>query len=105
MAKNKIEEHGIKISANSVAEFQSIQEKVEKLPPAILMQIETVTESLGGTHCIFRDKFETKPILYIPADTKKIVQKKAEIWIYSKDFFFEFKSKSFDEIEYEFIKC
>ena len=78
-----------KIIASTVDEFNSISERLKKLPESILSQIETVVDHrLLGLECQIRKKYDQTGT-YLPKSTRQITTFDDYIGVYCDDFFFK----------------
>lgn len=95
-------EYKIKITAESVEEFNSINDKINKLPFSVKRLIESARCSIGGDfiYLTLQKQFSKDKKYYLPSDVLSVDIKNKSIGIRTADnIFFEIPFNNIEEIE------
>lgn len=102
-----------KITASTVEEFKTLEDKIKLLPQKIIDQIEVASNHVYIT-CQLKEVFDSSQYVVLPNFTTQITptksdegQKTTEVAIYANPFLFKinWKYKKDALVNYTFIEC
>ncbi len=95
-------ENKIKISAETIIEFEEIEKAIKELPRSVKSRITTAEMGGCGIHCTFEYNGSIDQIIYLPKYTQKISDFGDKIGIYADRFFFIITGEAYKQCRFTY---